>query len=34
MQLGAEDDDALAAELQRLGAYVHMELVHIRGMLG
>lgn len=33
MQVGVEDDDALDAEVRRLGAYVHLELLHLRGAL-
>ena len=31
MQVGVEDNDALAAEVRRLGAYVQLELLHLRG---
>jgi GNAT superfamily N-acetyltransferase len=33
MQVGVEDDDALVAEVKRLGAYVERELLHLRGAL-
>lgn len=33
MQVGVEDDDALVAEVKRLGAYVVRELRHLRGAL-
>ena len=33
LQVGVEDDDALAAEVLRLGAYVQLELLHLRGPL-
>lgn len=33
LQVGAEDDDALALEVQRLGARVHLELLHMHGPL-
>ena len=33
LQVGAENDDALAAQVQGLGAYVHLELLHMHGPL-
>jgi GNAT superfamily N-acetyltransferase len=33
MQVGVEDDDALVAEVKQLGAYVQLELLHLRGAL-
>jgi len=33
LQVGADDDDPLRAELERLGARVHLEIDHMRGAL-
>jgi ribosomal protein S18 acetylase RimI-like enzyme len=33
IQVGVEDDDALAAHVRSLGAYVHLELLHMHGPL-
>jgi hypothetical protein len=33
LQISAEDDDALAQQVQRLGARVHLELLHMHGAL-
>jgi GNAT superfamily N-acetyltransferase len=33
LQVGVEDDAALAAHVQALGAYVHLELLHMHGSL-
>jgi GNAT superfamily N-acetyltransferase len=33
LQVGVEDDDALAAHVRSLGAYVHLELHHMHGLL-